>query len=336
MLGSPGIKYVKASLRTLLAGKGVLADKSRAFDALLSSLNRSKIWSPSLATYAFVDNCIGRAVRHPVQYFDLSASILGIDTESTLQSTLIACIAEQWPFVVKNEDLDAQKGVAEWIARFFSALRTDEPDATQWKIGKIVADMIEATQGTAGSILERAFQRRNKHPIKPEPLEVFEAPEIIGDMRTEQAKDKLSKPVLESAFGTPATSPDSVHGLDRWEGVDLETAVSSGRLSRLIQCLSSAEEETRRQAFLVLRRLMATIKVQDRWQMLPKPSANVSCSTGILLCRERAHISTTWRTVRDSARARSCDYHAFHHLGARKSDHSHSRGPIAYDVWEDQ
>jgi hypothetical protein len=200
-------------------------------------------------------------VRQPVHYLDLSALTLGKDTGSTSHGSLLACIAEQWPFIVKNDNLDAQKNVTEWIARFFSALRIDEPDAIQSKIDKILDEMIKAAQGTPTSTLEKAFKKQSKHPIKLEPPEVFEAGPTQIELKTEDVKEKSSDIVLENIFGMPARSLDSIQGLDRWENADLESAVTGGRLGRLLQCVASTEEEIRRQAFLILRQLMAIVKV---------------------------------------------------------------------------
>jgi hypothetical protein len=200
-------------------------------------------------------------VRQPVHYLDLSALTLGKDTGSTSHGPLLACIAEQWPFIVKIDDLDAQKNVAEWIARFFSALRIDEPDTIQSKIDKILGEMTKAAQGTPASTLEKAFKKQSKHPIKLESPEAFEAGPPQIELKTEDVKEKSSDIVLENIFGMPARSPDSIQGLDRWENADLESAVTSGRLGRLLQCVASTEEEIRRQAFLILRQLMAIVKV---------------------------------------------------------------------------
>lgn len=200
-------------------------------------------------------------MRQPVHYLNLSALTLGKDTGSTSHGPLLVCIAEQWPFIVKNDDLDAQKNVAKWIARFFSAVRIDEPDAIQSKIDKILDEMIKATQGTPASTLEKAFKKQSKHPIELEPLEVFEAGPTQTELKTEDVKEMSSDIVLENIFGMPARSPDSIQGLDRWENADLESAVTSGRLGRLLQCVASTEEEIRRQAFLILRQLMAIVKV---------------------------------------------------------------------------
>jgi hypothetical protein len=199
-------------------------------------------------------------VRQPVHYRDLSAMTSGEDAGSSFQGMFVSCIAEQWPFVAKNDDLDAQKNVAEWIARFFSALGVHE-DASQSRIGRIVEDMIKAVQGASGSILEKAFKKQSKHPIKLEPSETPDEPQTNGDVEMQESKENPSDIVLEDTLGVPARGPDSLQGLDRWENADLESAIPSGRLGRLLQCVASEEEEIRRQAFLIMRQLMAIVKV---------------------------------------------------------------------------
>lgn len=300
---NPEIQTVKFVLRTVLVENGVLLNQPRAFDALLASLHKSKKWSPSLATYAFIDNCIGRVVRQPVHYLDLLALATGENTEIGSQGTLVASIAEQWPFVAKNDDVDAQKNVAEWIARFLSVSGSDEEDASHSRIGSIFDDVIKAMQGTAGSVLERAFKKQSKHPIKLEPLESSDEPRTDSDLEkqegleNQEVKERPSEIVLEDLFGTSGRSPNSLQSLDRWENVDLESAVSSGRLGRLLQCVASEEEEIRRQAFLILRQLMSIVKVRDRQELVTKSCTNPFCFTELLLCRERPDVPTTWRSV---------------------------------------
>ena len=241
--------------------RGVLANEPEAFKALLLSLSASKKWSPTTPTYAFIDNCMSRIVRQPIHYLDLSVSSFEGDAETSPRGTLLACIAEQWPFVAKSDDLDAQKNIAEWISRFFSALGRDEGAVAQTKIDRIRNKMIKDTQEASGSILEKALKKQSRHPIKLEPSVDPTEHQTNGHVEMETVKRQSSEIVLEDLFGVPARSPDSFQGLDRWEKADLEPAVSSGRLSRLLQCVASMEEEIRRQAFLILRQLMVMVKV---------------------------------------------------------------------------
>jgi hypothetical protein len=258
---NPNIKPVQAILRTVLGEKGVLSNEEQAFGALLASLASSKKWFPSHATFAFVDNCVERVVRQPVHYLDLITSTFGEDVEKGEQGAFLVCIAEQWPFVAKNNDLDAQKNVAEWIARLFSTLGEAEEDSSQRKIATLREHMLKSMQSTTGSVLEKAFKKQGKHPIKLESSEDHTKSEANGDVERHDVEEKRPEVSLGEIFGTPARSPDSVQGLDRWDKVDLEPAVSSGRLGRLLQCIVSGEEEIRRQAFLLLGQLMAVVKV---------------------------------------------------------------------------
>jgi hypothetical protein len=258
---NPNTKPVQAVLRIVLVEKGVLSNQERAFDALLASLASSKKWSPSHSTFAFIDNCVERIVRQPVHYLDLIASTFGEDAERGLRGAFIACIAEQWPFVARTDDLGAQKNVAEWIARFFSALREVEEDAFRQRTAMLRERMLESVQSMPGSILEKAFRKQDKHPIKLESAEDHTKPEAHGGVEMHDVEEKRPEVSLDEIFGTPLRSPDSVQGLDRWDNMDLESAVSSGRLGRLLQCIVSGEEEIRRQAFLLLGQLMTIVKV---------------------------------------------------------------------------
>ena len=147
----------------------------------------------------------------------------------------------------------------EWIARFFAALSLDVENDTLSSVGTVRDDMIKATQGTPRSVLEKAFKKQSKHPLNLEPSEVSDEPQTNGGIKVDEVKENPSQVVLEDIFGVPAISPDSLQGLDRWENTDLESAVSTGRLSRLLQCIAAAEE-IQRQAFLILRQLMAIVE----------------------------------------------------------------------------
>jgi nucleolar pre-ribosomal-associated protein 1 len=239
----------------------VLSNEERAFDALLASLASSKKWSPSYVTFTFVDNCLGRVVRQPVHYLDLITLIFGEDAEKGFQDAFIACIAEQWPFVAKNDDLETQRNVAEWIARFFSALGEVRENASQRKIARLQEHMLKSVQSTPGSVLEKEFKKRGKRPFKLESPEDHTKPEANGDVEMYDVGEKRPEVSLGEIFGIPARSPNSVQGLDQWDNVDLESAISSGRLDRLLQCVVSGEEEIRRQAFLLLGQLMTIVKV---------------------------------------------------------------------------
>ena len=248
-------------MRNILVEQGVLTSEPETFDVLLASLDVSKKWSPTAATYAFIDNCISRVVRQPVHYLDLNAMSLGEGAENGSRGTLVACIAEQWPFVAKNDDPDAQSNIAEWIARFFSALGGDGKAARQSTIGMIWDGMVKIAEGRPRSLLEKAFKKHVSHPVKLHPSEENEKPQINGHIEMEDEKKQSSEVGLEDLFHAPARSPETLEGLDRWENADLESAVSSGQLGRLLQCVASGEEEIRRQAFVILRQLMLIVKV---------------------------------------------------------------------------
>jgi hypothetical protein len=185
----------------------------------------------------------------------------GEEAERGSQGAFIACIAEQWPFVAKNDDSDAQRSVAEWIARFFSALGGVGKNTSRLKIAWLQEHMLKSVQNTPGSVLEKEFKKRGKHPIKLGSPEDHTRPEANSDMEMYDVEEKRPEASLGEIFGIPARSPNSVQGLDRWDNVDLESAVSSGRLGRLLQCIVSEEEEIRRQAFLLLGQLMTVVKV---------------------------------------------------------------------------
>ena len=255
---SPVTKKMKVLLKTILIDDGVISGPI-AFATLMATLCTSKQWRAMPATLSFVENCVSRIFKQPVHYLDLRSLMTSPDTDHNSCDMLIVCVAEQWPFTAKNEGMEAQKNVAEWIARLFSAIEAAPEQGID--LVAISSQMMREVEEDARCILKKAFEKQSKHPVKIEEASPDE-PFANGVMVFEESKSESPEVHLEDAFGISAKVPKSLEGLDRWDTTDLETAVSNGRLGRLQQCLASEEEEEiRRQAFLILRTLMGQVKV---------------------------------------------------------------------------
>ncbi len=254
---NPAIKKMRVLLKTMLIENGVIPGP-RAFESLMASLRPSKTWTALPATFSFVENCVSRIIKQPVHYLDLRSLVISADTGHLLCDMLTVCVAEQWPFTTNSETVEVQKNTAEWIARFFSAI--EEKPEQNLKLASVREQMETAVDGDARFILNKAFKKANKHPAK---VEIANLDESVanGVAVIEEAKTRLQEVQLEDMFVLPVKAPGSLGGLDRWDTTDLETAVSNGRLGRLLQCIASEEEEIRRQAFLILRTLMGQVKV---------------------------------------------------------------------------
>src|SRR5271163_2732607 len=146
-------------LHSIMVEKGILQAEAQSSHALLASLRNSKKWTPLLDTFGFIENCVGRIVQHPVRYLDmLEANQLTVSDNKPL-CLLACCIAEQWAYVAKNPD-KARKNIAEWIARFFSAL--EQIGENIRVMAKLQEDMMKASDGKFQSILQKAFEEQQK------------------------------------------------------------------------------------------------------------------------------------------------------------------------------
>jgi len=241
-----------------MVDKGILQAEVQSNQALLASLRNSK-WTPLLDTFGFIENCVARIVQHPVRYLDiLEASQLTVSDKKPL-CLLACCIAEQWAYVAKNPDKKARKNIAEWIARFFSAL--EQIGENVQVMAELQEDMMKASDEKLQSILQKAFEKQQKKPSvavpgdKTQDLPRMDMPQITDST-------SITTVDLNVVFGPPSKNPSSIGGLDRWDQVDLDLAVANGRVSRLVQCAASPEEEVRRQAYHTIQSLMRIVEVR--------------------------------------------------------------------------
>lgn len=258
---TPESLKIRALLKTILVEYGVVSTGSLLFDALVASLSPSKKWTPEPSTFAFIENCTARIARQPVHYMDLATLNLETATEAKSSALLLACLAEQWSFVAKSNDDDAQKNIAEWTARFLSTIEGEGQQEQYLTMAR--KNILEGLDSDARLILEKAFKKQAKRPVKLEASEDTTELPNNGIVEPHEADVEMTEVLLDDLFGLPARCPESLEGLERWDAIDLESAVSNGRLGRLIQCLASEEEEIRRYAFSIMRGLMVKVKVRS-------------------------------------------------------------------------
>ncbi|KAJ9613449.1 hypothetical protein H2200_003391 [Cladophialophora chaetospira] len=257
------LPLVKASLDS----KGIICPKTQSLEALISSLTATKKWEPELVTYQFLDNCLSRTMQRPVKYLDQLEQAQQLLSDSADLSLVACCIAEQWQYVFKKEDKKDIKNVAEWVARFFSAL--DAAGENYRVMNQFKTEMLEQCNDNdkAKASLEKAFEKTRKKPVVLLELQL-ETPESIDD--STQNEDTVRSPGpqelgldLSNVFPQPRTVPTSLAGLDRWTNTDFESEIQSGRLAHLIRCLISPESEIRLQALHILNGIIHEVEQSD-------------------------------------------------------------------------
>ncbi|KAK5059989.1 hypothetical protein LTR84_009873 [Exophiala bonariae] len=259
-------KQARHVLGGLLSGKGVLAATKQSLDALLTSLTSTKKWQAETTTYQFLDNCMIRTIQRPVKYLDPIENLQIQESDKKELSLVACCVAEQWSFVLKNEDnKTAVKNIAGWIARFYTAL--DSAGENYRVLMSFQNDMLIAAKGNevAQKALIKAFEQQRKKPaILTESLSSDDIGDVSGIDVAMDSTDHVLSPHqsidLTTVFAPFPVIPKSMNGLTRWENPDFESDVQSGRLGNLIRCLISPDHEIRLQAFHTLQTVMHAVE----------------------------------------------------------------------------
>ncbi|OAP63016.1 hypothetical protein AYL99_02243 [Fonsecaea erecta] len=260
----PVTKETLPIIKGVLTEKGILDTDVRSTDALILSLTATKKWRPELVTYQFLDNCISRTAQRPVKYLDQLEQAQHLLSDSQPLSLLACCVAEQWVHLLKKEDKKNIKNVAEWIARFFSALESaGENYRVMMHLKEEMLKQCDANE-KAKETLEKAFERQRKKQVVLPEEDLDEADTKQPDGSTDsihgpEQRQHVSLDLAES-FPPPPTIPTSLAGLDRWAKPDFESEIQSGRLADLIRCLISPEPEARLQAFHILQHVIHAVQ----------------------------------------------------------------------------
>lgn len=258
-------------VRAILCGKGILSSTSASFQALLYSLTPTKKWQPELVAYQFLDNCITRTMQRPVKYLDRLEQMQQLLSDAKEVSLVACCVAEQWPFVLKKEDKKATKNVAEWVAKFFSAL---EAAGENWRVlGHLQEEMKGQAEGNekARAAFDKAIEKQRKKPValpaqgppgavqttEPADPERLDGANSPADTTAAGSGTNLD---LDKVFAPPPPIPTSLSGLDRWTKPDFESEIRSGRLAGLLRCTVSPDPEIRIQAFHTLQTVMHAVE----------------------------------------------------------------------------
>lgn len=242
-------------LKTVAYDNGILQAHTNpsAFSALRISLSANKTWSPSAATFDFIDECIGRLVKKPVKYMDDLDDIRPdrrAGSSTNLSMLVMACL-EQAPFTsrVKPEE---QEEIMMWMARFFAALENIGEDEAILKTvrQKLKGQKMHLPRVTADEVVVPESQIPMEHKTVTEDLPVNDG----SDLSIQDASFALTEAPKESE-----NRPE----LRRWQSLDIEEAIQDGVAGRLAVCLCSKYPEIRKQGLTALRGM---------WKKFPESS----------------------------------------------------------------
>ena len=250
------IPSIRNLLRMIAVEHGILDDPSY-FDGLATSLMRDQHWFPSSKAVAFFDNCACRIAWQPAHYEDLATEVQG---DRIAMCLLPFCIAEQWPFVVANEEVKEQENIAEWISRLLILLtRAGEAEDV---IQEVRDRMVNATSEAATkSILRKSDRKELRNGTTQEQCQEISLP--AGESNSPTVAEASHTPsAVEAIFEPRSKRIEFTEGIERLHQEDIGEVVVSGRLGRLCRSLSSLEDETRRQALTTLQGILKQIEVR--------------------------------------------------------------------------
>lgn len=256
----PTIKFrrpILGLLRAVMTEQGMIEDDKKAFNAFTTSLSSSKKWSPNHQIYLFLDNCMDRVVRQPIKYLELFELANKKERDTDHLSLLVCCIAEQWQFVAKGNDAEAQQSIATWIARLFDAFGSNGGVTV---LSQLLEEMMQNCAAQPSSMLQKAIEKQQKRPISV--IAPEDEAHTTHDNASLVARD-ITQPTelsLATVFAASTSPPTSLEGLTKWSPSSLETDIQSARVSRLVRCTTSPLEEVRIQTFNTLQSLLSTLQ----------------------------------------------------------------------------
>ncbi|GAB7346267.1 hypothetical protein MBLNU457_4992t1 [Dothideomycetes sp. NU457] len=237
---------LEALLKTVACDNGILQAHTNpsAFSALRMSLSAHRDWSPSAATFNFIDECIGRLVKKPVKYMDDLDDIrpdADAEARKGLSMLVMACL-EQAPFTSRMKSGE-QGEILMWMARFFAALENIGEDEAVLKAvrKKLQSQKIELPKVAADQVVVLDSSVPVEHSTS---IDKFHVNDDHGEPSTQGASFALTEAAEES---------ESRPELRRWQNLDIEDAIQDGVAGRLAVCLCSKYPEIRKQGLTALR-----------------------------------------------------------------------------------
>ncbi|KPI39066.1 Nucleolar pre-ribosomal-associated protein 1 [Cyphellophora attinorum] len=244
---------IRDTVHPILVEKGVLVPKKASWLALTASLSDSIVKDDAVLP-DFIENCMIRITKQPVKYLEL-AERAGTAASEAESISLIACaISEQWPFLLKNDDLD---GLAEFVAKFFVLLAAADESAPVLKHFK--NQMLDASESHKQhrKTLKKAFERQKRDPIA---LPVSSTPAATAAPARESIEHRDHKQVVDP-FPAQTALPTTIKSLPPTYNIESDLTInpSTSRMAALIRSLSSPISEVRLGALSSLSALLPTL-----------------------------------------------------------------------------
>ena len=267
--------HLESLLRSIIHDHSILQLRTKlsALAALKSSLRDREDYKVLPEVYGFLDNCILRLVRKPIQYCG-DADELGKELESSVGpssrkkspvSLLHFALLEQWPFLVGAGGENVIENATYFLAGYLCGSETIGEDAAMLNALRLRMWKLIAKKPYA-SLLGEDFPKHIHDQLFKELQGKFthhgdatgDAVEMVEDHESHRPKSTLDSIHLDSRL---PEEDDDHPGLNRWSAEDVEVAIEDGAVGELLLCLCSKHGEIRKQAIINIRILVAKLKV---------------------------------------------------------------------------
>ena len=269
-------------LRTLL--KNVIRDSQilrsdasmTSLDSLVLSLQDFEDWKASSGLYEFLDQCILRVVRKPVQYFEtlanlIAAADLDINPRHCQVDLLLITIMDQWRFVVKSADAPTLTNVSKWLVRYIDVMSLGNGHfenlplhCETTKLLSQIRDQLKADVQdiTCCAMFEKTLEERPELGILKELVAVNTVSEARHMARPAGLPLRTdTNPTETILLSGPPEEHEDHPGLHQWTRHEVQDAISEGYAKGLILCLCSKHLEIRKQALIGIRAFMMKLEV---------------------------------------------------------------------------
>lgn len=251
-------------------------DTMTSLDRLALSIQNFEDWEVSVRVFKFLDHCILRFVRKPVHYYNTLASLivaaeLDIDPRRCQVDLLLITMVEQWPFLVKSEDIPTVTHVSKWLVRYIGVTNLGngyaEHLSTQGETTRLLSQIldqlkVEVQDISCSAIFDNVFKERPESGTAQDSVAadtLIEARRIprraISPLKT------LPNPSREFLPPGPPEEHENHPGLHGWTRYEVQDAISEGHVKGLILCLCSKYMEIRKQALTGVRAFMMKLEV---------------------------------------------------------------------------
>ena len=255
---------LRSVLRSVLRKSDILQLETRfsALDALIAGMRAVLTYTNATAVFQFIDNCVSRCAAKPIKYIfaleEIHAEIHGSDSAPATVSLLTLAIIEQWPFVLKSQDIAEVEDVARFIAyHVASSLKIGEDRATlEVLLKRLVSErpenlkirgILEGSQTLTGTI-------DLSDSIDLEGYKTRIATETAKN--EERSKSNFQKVVLEAS----ETREEDPSSLVKWRTKEVDEVIEEGIAATMIMLVSSEHLSLRKEAVTNISKFAARLK----------------------------------------------------------------------------